>query len=438
MRRSTALWTAIVAATATLATLATLPSAQGAAAGWTTPVTISSPGPNATAPDVALDGKGVVHAVWIETAPNGHGVVEYARRSPGASWTNPMPLSTDGVDASEPSIAANFAGNLVVVWSSASSSEVVPVVIRRRSPGGAWTPRLTVSSPDDNTGLARATLNNDGDLAVSWENLDPVTHKSEAVVRVRLSGKAWSSVHELGAQTVNQSDPQVVIDGKGNVTAAWTSLIGPPRNETTQVWVASKPAGRTWRGSAKVSGTSVDDGNPSLALRGGTTPWLAWQHTANGVVGIWLRHRTASGWSPSLRVSMAGTNAFTPALDANARGHLLVAWKTSSPKLRSRLLTPAGHWKPIAVATDPSGSTVSSPQLRIAGDGTAYAVWLAGGGRATVAHFAPAANTWGGVTGVPGSGTVSDPRLAVNPAGQAALVWRQVVDPARIRAMLHG
>ena len=433
MRRFTALLTAIVAA----ATFATPPSAL-AANGWTQPTTISSAGPNATSPDVEVDGKGVVHAVWVETAANGHGVVEYARRSPGSGWTDPTPLSSDATDSSEPSIATNFAGNLVVAWSSGSSAEVVPVVIRRRSPGGAWTPRVTVSAPDDNTGLARATLNNDGDLALSWENLDPVTHKSEAVVRVRLSGQAWSPAHELGPQTVNQNDPQVVIDGNGNVTAAWTSLIGPPRNETTQVWVASKPAGRTWRGSALVSGTSVDDGNPSLALRGGTTPWLAWQHSASGIPGIWLRHRTASGWSPSMRVSPAGTNAFTPTLDANARGHLLVAWKTSSPKLRSRLLTPAGHWKPIAVATDPSGGTVSSPQLRIAGDGTAYAVWLTGGGRATVAHYAPGANAWGGLTAVPGSGTVSDPQLAVNPSGRAALVWRQVVDPARIRAILHG
>jgi hypothetical protein len=435
MRRSTALLTAIAAVTATLATL---PSAQGAASGWTTPTTLSTAGVNATSPDVAVDGHGVVHAVWIETAANGHGVVEYARRPSGAGWTDPMPLSTDALDAFEPSIATNFAGYLVVAWSSASASEVVPAVIRRRSPGGTWTPRVTVSAPDDNTGLVRATLNNDGDLAVSWENLDPVTKKREAVVRVRLSGKAWSSAHELGAHTVNQLDPQVVIDGNGNVTAAWTSLIGPPRSETTQVWVASKPAGRTWRGATKVSGTSVDDGNPSLALRGGTTPWLAWQHDANGIVGIWLRHRTAAGWSPAIRVSSAGEHSFTPTLDANARGHLLVAWTNLSPKLQSRQLTPAGHWKPVAVATNPGGALVSSPQLQIAGDGTAYVVWLSGGGRATVAHYAPRANAWGGLTAVPGSGTVSAPDLAVNPAARAALIWRRVVDPARIRAMLHG
>lgn len=434
MRRSTALLTVA----AVIATLAALPSAAGLASGWGTPTTLSSAGRNATSPDVAVAGKGVVHAVWIETAANDHGVVEYARRSPGGSWTVPMPLSTDAVDASGPSIATNFAGNVVVAWSSASSPEVVPLVIRRRSTGGTWTPRLVVSAPGDNTWGARATLNNDGDLAVSWDNLDPVTHEREAVVRVRLSGKSWSPAHELGAHTVNQMGPQVVIDGKGNVTAAWTSLIGPPRNETTQVWVASKPAGRTWRGATKVSGTSLDDGTPALAVRGGTTPWLAWRHTANGMSGIWLRHRTASGWTAAMPVSGAGTNAFSPALDANARGHLLVAWTTSSPKLRSRLLTPAGHWKPIAVATDPGGATISSPQLRIAGDGTAYAVWLAGGGRATVAHYAPGANTWGGLTALPGSGTVSDPHLAVNPSGRAALAWRQLVDPARIRAMLHA
>jgi len=432
MRRSMTLLTMIVAAI-----LATLPSAQGAAAGWTTPTTLSSAGRNATSPDVAVDGHGVVHAVWVETAANGHGVVEYARRSPGAGWTDPMPLSTDALDASGPSVATSFAGNLVVAWSSASSSEVVPLVIRRRSPGGTWTPRLIVSAPGDNTGLARATVNNDGDLAVSWENLDPVTHKREAVVRVRLSGKAWSSAHELGAHTVNQMDPQVVIDSNGNVTAAWTSLIGPPRSETTQVWVASKPAGRTWRGATKVSGTTVDDGQPALALRGGTTPWLAWRHTANGIVGIWLRHRTAAGWSPATRVSRTGEHSFNPTIDANARGHLLVAWTSLSPRLLSRLLTPAGHWKPIAVAIDPGGVTVSGPQLQIAGDGTAYAVWRSSGGRATVAHYAPRANAWGGLTAVPDSGTVSAPTLAVNPSGQAALIWRQVVNPARIRVMLH-
>jgi hypothetical protein len=134
-------------------------------------------------------------------------------------------------------------------------------------------------------------------------------------------------------------------------------------------------------------------------------------------------------------VSKPGASAFSPTIDANAHGQLLLAWTNLSPQLQSRLLTPAGHWKPIAVATDAGVAHASSPQLRIAGDGMAYVAWLAGAGRTLIARFAPRANAWRDVTPVPG-GSVSDAQLAVNPSGRAALVWRQLVDPARIRAIL--
>jgi len=415
-----------------LVLLLVLAPAAGSAEPFGQPVTLSTPGRNATAPAVAVDGQGVVHAVWAETQANGNDVVRYARNRPGQGWSAPTPLTTDAGDASDPSIATNARGDLVVAWAS-TTPEQTALVVRRRPAGGPWGPPTTLSSPGDSPWGPQAAINNDRDLVVAWSNLDPVTHDQEAVVRVRLAGRPWGAAHSL-APGVDASGAQLVLDPTGTVTAAWTDLIGPPRNETTRVRVASKPAGRSWTTPVKVSGSSITDLHPVLALRGGTTPWLAWEHAADTVPGIWIRHRTASGWSRASRVTLPRGRGFSPALDANAAGQLIVAWSSLSGKLRSRFLTPAGTWRPVAVAVSPGTGYVVLPQVEIARDSRAVGLWRQGGAT-FVGRFRPRSNEWGAIRKVPGE-HVTSPVLAMNPMGDVVVAWRVFVDPARIAAMI--
>jgi len=417
-------------------TLALLPDGVSAASPWTAPTTLSDPAHNATAPDLAVDGRGGLHAVWIATADNGNGVVEYAERPVGAGWTAPVALSSDATDAIEPDVDSNAQGGLVVAWSASSDASTgLALFIRRRFVGGTWTPRTRLSTTDDDTWGAQPLLNDDGDLAVAWRSLDPVTHRYQGRVRIRQRGGDWSPVHAL-APSVTTTDVGIVLDAAGVVTAAWREISGPPRSETWRVFVSTKPVAAGWLAPTKVSGSSTNDSGPVLALRGGTVPWLAWEHTADQVSGVWVRHRTPTGWSKATRVNAAGTHASFPTIAANARGGLIVAWSSASRWLRSRVLTPRGSWRPIARIANPGGSWVSAPQVQITRDLTAYAFWLAGPGRVLVARCAPSVNDWRELTAVPGE-SISDPQLAVSPQGLAALAWRLRTDPAQVQVMLH-
>jgi hypothetical protein len=421
---------------AALTFLAPLPAEAGT---FGDPVTLSNPDRNATAPDIAVDGNGVAHAAWAESAANGNRVVRYAEHRPGHPWTAPISLSTDDRDASGLAIATDAAGDLAVAWASGTAvDDQSDVVVRRRTAAGAWGGPVVISTAGHSSGGPLvARLNNDRDLVVGWEGIEPVTHHYEQVVRVRLRGQPWGTAHSLAPGSRQPIGLQLVLDPAGTVTAAWTDIVGPPRDETTRVRAASKRAGQVWGASVKLSGDSVTDGDLALALRGGSTPWLAWRHQAGSTDGIWARHRTAAGWSPAVRVSKPGSFGATPAIDANTAGQLIVVWTAGSNPLRSRLLNSSGTWRPIALL--PMGGTGRAllPQVEIARDGRAAALWQQGGDT-FVAWFGPRANTWGGQQKAPGQ-LVNGPQLAMNPQADAAVIWRQLVDPARVQAWLgHG
>jgi hypothetical protein len=83
------------------------------------PELVSPSGHNVAAPDVALDARGNVVAVWQRADGRGGTAIEAATRPAGGDWGPPQRLSPPGPRVFTPRVAAGGPGAAIVVWTRA-------------------------------------------------------------------------------------------------------------------------------------------------------------------------------------------------------------------------------------------------------------------------------------------------------------------------------
>jgi len=97
---------------------------------------------NKTEPDVAVDGSGVAHAVWVQTDPD-FANIWAARYTPDAGWSAPELIEPPNEDPDEdgdaaiPRVDTNTTGNFFVVWRQVWQ-DWQSVWSNRLDPGGDW------------------------------------------------------------------------------------------------------------------------------------------------------------------------------------------------------------------------------------------------------------------------------------------------------------
>jgi hypothetical protein len=108
---------------------------------WTPPERVDRrpEGYHASAPAVAVDPSGGVHAVWTETPASGfQDKIMYAWKL-GDTWSVPVFISRDSGDIRAPRIISDTAGHLIVVWSEEGAARIRYV----RQLGDTWSvPKL--------------------------------------------------------------------------------------------------------------------------------------------------------------------------------------------------------------------------------------------------------------------------------------------------------
>ncbi len=389
MMRTAVLVLATLVAPTAAAAQAPAPTALFAAPATIATFAYSSDSPT----DVAVDGEGVVHAVWVERRPpqdTGDNALMYAEHRPGQPWTAPIPLAPADPAARNPALATNAAGALAVVWESDG------IVLRRRTAEGIWSAGEVVSAPGE-TGddSPQVLLNNRGDLVVGWQRVDPPTGPRHALVRVRLAGQPWGDARDLWPSEDAEA-MRVALGPAGAVTAVWIGRQ-PPRSKS-RVLVATLSPGGTWTSAATLAAATHTNDGPRLTLRGGF------------VAGI--------------------------RVDSNADGQLIVAW-AAHRMIRSRFLTKAGQWRTLTGVTSGRTDEATLIDVQLTATGRAVVLWRQGWRATFAAGFRPATNRWVAVQRLDAADP--SPALAMNAKGVAAVSWRKFVDPASVRVALgHG
>jgi PKD repeat protein len=181
---------------------------------------------------------------------------------------------------------------------------------------------------------------------------------------------AWIAPVAVSNEGLQALDPQVAIDGQGNVTVAW------------------------------VSGTS------SRAI-------VVAEHPAGGV------------WTPGIARIQATEKCHDPKLAVNPAGAaVLAADCETSAAIRAATRTVNGTWRALSTEIPGSGAG-HEPRVGIDNAGNAIAVWA---GTASTVQSAYKTSTGGWISGgqVSTAGKVAlEPNVAMSPAGYAHAIWRE-------------
>jgi hypothetical protein len=314
------------------------------------PTAVSNSVGNSTSAQVAVDGSGNVTVVWVDDGP-GNFVIMYNRLSNGStSFSGANTISGSG-NASNPQVAVDAAGNVLVVWQA--NTVALPnndVFFARSIAGGTFSAPQNVSA---NTGdSSNPSLNADalGNVNVVWTDTTP--GKANTFFAQSVNGGVFTS-QNLSTSAGPASGVQIASDKNGNLDVVWSDGTSNPNQilfsrfsvpqAVTQPPVPNAGADQTLQ-CAGPSGTPVVlNGTLSSDPNGQTLSFLWTDDANNNVVGKTAIVQLTLGMGPH---TFTLTVSDTSGLSAQAKTHVKVV-DTASPTLTVSLspsyLQPPNH-----------------------------------------------------------------------------------------------
>jgi PKD domain len=263
-----------------------------------------------------------------------------------------------------------------------------------------------------------------------------------------MAAPVWTPPDTLSVSGVNPTNAQIAMDAAGNATAVWTEHVGPV---TVIVSSTRRTGSATWTPAQVLSDTGGDSDFADIAANASGALVAVWTHYDGQDFVVQAREKAASGgvWGTTHTLSSSVTDApgtfdegeaQSPTVAVGASGVAVATWvRNDATKqiLQARRLTNSG-W---SSASDVSltGTDAHSNHVVLDGAGNATTVWLDfDGARGTItsSRLPASQTTWTAPQSVSGADAVdaAEPQIAVNAAGDATTVWRDLGFPSRIQS----
>jgi hypothetical protein len=311
---------------------------------------------------------------------------------------------------------------------------VVAVGALAAAPGGAsaegWLPTVDAAVVPG-AGAGDVAVDAQGNATVVGTRPTVEPDRSVAVM-TRPAGGQWSALDDISALDGLASDPKVAVDPHGNAVVVWSARSDLLSGTIT---VATRSAGGAWSAPFDLSGVVRGASDQQVAVDAAGNATVIWSQISAGGNGYVVR--TASrplggAWSAPVDLS-AGPTSSGPQLAVAPDGSATAVWILHEPvgtswtvQAKSR---PAGGlqaWSAAANLTS-DGRSAEYPRVAVDAQGRATVAWsfFDGSGSAVRAVHRSAGGAWSlpvDVTDDPGQ-VSSRIALAVDPQGNATAVW---------------
>jgi len=256
-----------------------------------------------------------------------------ARDNPEAPQTwNPGPAKLAGeIPASRvsrpdkqsdwPAAAWGADGSLYVAYIEWNDKDADRVLVRRRSPQGAWSEPIALDdgnwdhyspaiAPYRNGAIVVWSGQSDGNFELYASEVGPDQRASKPV---RLTHAPFSDFNA-----------RLATDPKGNVYLAWQSF----RNGNSDIYARRLTAGK-WGPEIRISSSDANDWEPSLAVTPQGTAWIAWDSYRHGNYDVYLRSFDGLKTGEEIAVTTEPTAQFHTSVAVDPVGRVWVAWDDS-------------------------------------------------------------------------------------------------------------
>jgi PKD repeat protein len=264
-----------------------------------------------------------------------------------------------------------------------------------------------------------------GDAIAVWVRTSGATRFVEAAVRPAGSG-GWQAPTPLSREGERAEWPDIAIDARGDATVTWEH----PTGSDIVVESVTRPAGSgVWQAPVPLSGEGQMVNTPELTgdPQGDTVAAWTRQSPAGPIVEAASRPAGSAAWQPPIVLSPEGQQAEGADVALDAQGDAMAVWKGQGHIIEAATKQAgSGAWQvPVALSDPAAGAFTAKVAVDQVGD--AVAVWLdyEGGHRVIEAAVKPAASgVWQAPVSLSSAGEeASEPQVAVDPRGQAIVVW---------------
>ncbi len=164
----------------------------------------------------------------------------------------------------------------------------------------------------------------------NFDLLVPRDNGDQIVLR-RFDGTAWHSPLEVTGPKLLVWRPAVAVDGRGRVVVAWSQQVDGDWEVFYRRYTPpskTQPEGE-WSPVVRLTNAKGSDFHVVAAADAGGTVWLAWQAWRKDNFDILLAAlEDGHPWQKPRRISDSPANDWTPAIAADSRGTIYVAWDT--------------------------------------------------------------------------------------------------------------
>jgi len=244
-------------------------------------------------------------------------------------------------------------------------------------------------------------------------------------------GGAWSPAERIEEQT-DPTPVRVAADASGTSIAVWGSASFGPGS----IWARHHTPGAGWDSIRQIDGNEEDAHSPALAVDPNGNAVVVWTQEAEIGVGgdIWANRYTAGGgWGAATRLDTdeAG-DAGNPHVAVDSFDNAVAVWHQSDgirENIWANRSTLGGGWSiPQLIEADDAGHA-GDPRIAMNPDGDAIAVWhQSDGTRANIwaNRYAPGSG-WRAAERIESKddGEARLPHVAIDPNGNAMVVWHQ-------------
>lgn len=239
------------------------------------------------------------------------------------------------------------------------------------------------------------------------------------------AASSWSPPVQLPAGCVSSgSQPGLAVNAAGAEAAAGSQLNA---DNSVSVLVCTSADGQSWPAPATVGqGT-----NPAVALAPDGRAVTAWEGGPFTAPVIQASVRPPGGtWSAPVTV---GTDARGPLIGIDGSGNAIIAWAGATGTIHTASLPAGGSWTPVQTLATNYGSGLA---MAVNSAGSAVLTWAAKG--TGVGTYADSGTILGGFAAPVKVGLPPYPggrtSVALNNAGQAAMVWARGAGAANVAA----
>ena len=338
---------------ATVLSMSYIPSS-----GWQEPVTVGiSSGRWAYGLQLAVSPGGAAMLIWFEDSQSSYGpILTSYRSSPDSAWTAPVPIQQSADPLMYPSIAIDGQGVVIAVF-SLYDGDLWGIWANRYVPGYGWEGERPIQSETGPGFAPSLSVTRNGNAVACWQQFEGSwSPPSVPYVNMYTPATGWGTAMNLeDAPHAGCASPDVALGEDGSAVAAWRMII--PDQSASYIRTSRYVPEMGWSApttlDGSLNGLDTDvavgpDSNAYISWIGG----FDWQNSTND---IFVSHYNDSvGWEPT--VLLAEGNCSAPDVLAENDGGAVVlfaretsGWDVFVCRLAGSGTPPLDPTKPVAV-----------------------------------------------------------------------------------------